>query len=85
MTEPEKVVVGHSFILAMSWYSQSLPVSVNEGLEEGLVVGDGLQDVPVVGDVANGPLAQSCAALSEDVAKMRDGKQGGQTNQTLKQ
>ena len=53
------------------WYSpqlQSHPSAVDEGLEEGLVVGDGLQDVAVVGDVADGPLAQSGAAQSEDVA-----------------
>ena len=52
----------------MSWYSQSLPVSVNEGLEEWLVVGDSLQNVPICSDVANGPLAQPSAAQSKDIA-----------------
>jgi hypothetical protein len=48
-------------------YSQSLPESVNEGLKEGLVVGDGLQNVPICSDVANGPLAQPSATQSEDI------------------
>lgn len=48
--------------------SQSFPEAVDEGLEEGLVVGDGLQDVPICSDVADGPLAQSRAAQPEDVA-----------------
>ena len=49
-------------------YSQSLPVAVDESLEQRLVVGDGLQDVAVRCDVADGPLAQPGAAQSEDVA-----------------
>lgn len=54
----------------MSWQdSQSLSVSINEGLEEGFVVGDGLQDVPVSRHVADGPLAQPGAAQPEDVAE----------------
>lgn len=48
--------------------SQSFPEAVDEGLEEGLVVGDGLQDVPICSDVADGPLAQPGAAQPEDVA-----------------
>ena len=49
-------------------YIQALPVAVNKGLEQWLVVRDGLQDVPIVGHVADGPLAQPRTAQSEDVA-----------------
>lgn len=48
-------------------YVQALPVAVDEGLEQRFVVGDGLQYVAVTGHIANGPLAQSCTAESEDV------------------
>lgn len=48
-------------------YVQALPVAVDESLEQWFVVGDGLQDVAVVGHVTNGPLAQSRTTQSEDV------------------
>lgn len=50
------------------WDSQSLSVSINEGLEERFVMGDGLQDVPVSCHVADRPLAQPSAAQPENVA-----------------
>lgn len=51
------------------WDSQSLSVSINEGLEEWFVMGDGLQDVPISCHVADSPLAQPSAAQPEDVAE----------------
>ena len=42
-------------------FLQSLSGTINEGLTEGLVLGNGLQDGPLCCDVANGPLAQSSA------------------------
>lgn len=54
--------------------SQSLSVSINEGLEQGLVVGDGLQDVPVCRHIPDRPLTEPSAAEPEDVAEeQRDG------------
>lgn len=41
---------------------QALSVAINKGLEERFVVGDGLQDAAITGDIADRPLAQSCAA-----------------------
>lgn len=52
-------------------YSQSFPEAVYEGLEQGLVVGNGLQYVPVCRHVADGPLAQPRTAQAEDVAEER--------------
>lgn len=49
--------------------SQSLSVSINEGLEQGLVVGDGLQDVPVRRHVSDRPLTEPSAAEPENVAE----------------
>lgn len=49
--------------------SQSLSVSINEGLEQGLVVGDGLQDVPVCRHVSDRPLTEPSAAEPENVAE----------------
>lgn len=42
-------------------YIQALSVAVNKGLEQRLVVGDGLQDAAIIGDIADRPLAQSGA------------------------
>ena len=42
--------------------SQSFPEAVDQSLEEGLVVGDGLQDVAVRRHVPDGPLAEPRAA-----------------------
>lgn len=55
--------------MVLYWDSQSLSVSINEGLEEGFVMGDGLQDVPISCHVADGPLAEPSAAQPEDVAE----------------
>lgn len=49
-------------------HSQALLVPVDQGLEQGLVLRDGLQDAPVLGHVADGPLAQPGAAESENIA-----------------
>lgn len=57
--------------------SQSLSVSINEGLEEWFVMGDGLQDVPVSRHVADCPLAQASAAQPEDVAEREREKAEG--------
>lgn len=40
---------------------QALSVAINQGLEQWLVVGDGLQDAAITGDIADRPLAQSRA------------------------
>lgn len=48
-------------------YVQALPVAIDEGLEQWLVVGDGLQYVAIIGHITDGPLAQACATQSEDV------------------
>lgn len=48
---------------------QSLSITINKGLEEGFVVGDRLQDVPVCRHVADRPLAQPSAAQPENVAE----------------
>lgn len=48
--------------------SQAFPKSIDQGLEQGLVVWDGLQDVAISRNVADGPLAQPGAAEAEDVA-----------------
>ena len=49
--------------------SQALPVAIDEGLEQGLVVGDGLQDVAISRHVPDGPLTQPSAAEPENVAE----------------
>lgn len=49
--------------------SQSLSVSINEGLEQGFVVGDGLQDVPVRRHISDRPLTEPGAAEPENVAE----------------
>lgn len=48
-------------------YVQAFPAAIDEGLEQGFVVGDRLQDVAVLGDVADGPLAQPRTTQSEDI------------------
>lgn len=42
-------------------YIQALSVAINKGLEQRFVVGDGLQDAAITGDIADRPLAQSGA------------------------
>lgn len=41
---------------------QALSVAINKSQEERFVVGDGLQDAAITGDIADRPLAQSGAA-----------------------
>lgn len=55
-------MVEHCFDAVTYRDSQSLSVSINEGLEEWFVMGDGLQDVPVCRHIADRPLAQPSAA-----------------------
>ena len=52
-------------------------MSINEGLAERLVLGDGLEDGPLLRHIANGPLAKSGAAQPEDVAGWRKGMREG--------
>lgn len=47
---------------------QSFPKAIDEGLEEGFVMRNGLQDVPISCDVTDSPLAESRTAQSEDIA-----------------
>lgn len=65
-------------------YVQAFSVAVDEGLEQRLVVGDGLQYVSIAGHIANGPLSQACATESKDVTVGRrgGGEEGGRTKQT---
>lgn len=51
---------------------QAFPAAIDECLEEWFVVGDGLQDVPISSDIADGPLAQARAAQPEDVTTERE-------------
>lgn len=51
---------------------QSFPEAIYEGLEEGFIVGNGLEYVSICCHVANGPLAQPCTAQSEYVTEERD-------------
>lgn len=60
--------------------SQSLSVSVDEGLEQGFVVRDRLQDVPVRRHVADRPLTEPSAAQPEDVAEGGDDREKHITN-----
>lgn len=53
----------------LSSYLQAFPEAINECLEEGFVVGDCLEDVPICSDVANGPLTQAGAAQAENVTE----------------
>lgn len=48
-------------------YVQAFSVAVNEGLEQRLVVGDGLQYVSIAGHIADGPLSQARATEPKDV------------------
>ena len=51
---------------------QSFPEAINEGLEKGFVVGNGLEYVSICCHIADSPLAQSRAAQPEDVTEERD-------------
>lgn len=51
------------------WFDlQSFPKAIDEGLEEGFVMRNGLQDVSISRDVTDSPLAKPCTAQSEDIA-----------------
>lgn len=51
---------------------QSFPETIYKGLEEGFIMGNGLEDVSICRHVADSPLAESCAAQSEDVTEERE-------------
>lgn len=55
----------------MAKYSQSFPEAIYKGLEQGLIVGNGLQYVSVCCHVADGPLAQPRTTQAEDVTEER--------------
>ena len=48
-------------------HSQLFPGAIDEGLAQRLVLWNGLEDGPLLSDVANGPLAQPRAAQPEYV------------------
>lgn len=50
---------------------QSFPEAIYEGLEEGFIVGNGLEYVSICCHVADGPLAKPCTTQSEDVTEER--------------
>lgn len=50
---------------------QSFPEAIYESLEQGLIVGNGLEYVSIGCHVSDGPLAQPSAAQSEDVTEER--------------
>lgn len=47
---------------------QSFPKAIDEGLEEGFIMRNGLQDIPISCDVTNSPLAKPRTAQSENIA-----------------
>lgn len=51
---------------------QSFSEAIYQGLEEGFIVGNGLEDVSICRHVADGPLAKPCTAQTEDVAGEED-------------
>lgn len=53
---------------------QSFPEAVDQGLEQGFIVGYGLQYVSIRRHIADGPLAQTRTAQPEDVT---EGGRGG--------
>lgn len=55
----------------MPRYSQSFPEAIYKGLEQGLIVGNGLEYVSVRCHVADGPLAQPCTTQAKDVTEGR--------------
>ena len=50
---------------------QSFPKTIYEGLEEGFIMGNGLENISICGHVADSPLAQPCAAQPEDITEER--------------
>lgn len=50
------------------YHLQSFPEAIDEGLEKGFVVRNGLQDVPIGRDVSDSPLAEARTAQPEDIA-----------------
>lgn len=53
---------------------QSFPEAVDQGLEQGLIVGYRLQYVSIRRHIADGPLAQARTAQPEDVTEKERGK-----------
>lgn len=54
--------------LSLCFDLQSFPKAIDEGLEKGLVMRNGLQDVPISRDVTDSPLSKPCTAQSKDIA-----------------
>lgn len=54
---------------------QSFSESIYKGLEQGFIVGNGLEYVSICSHIADGPLAQPCTAQAEDVTEDRINKQ----------
>ncbi len=54
-----------------SSHSQSFSVSVYECLTQRLVLRNSLQDGPLLGDITNGPLSQTSATQTKNVAKQQ--------------
>lgn len=52
----------------LSFDLQSFPKAIDEGLEEGFVMRNGLQDVPISRDITDSPLAEPRTAQPEDIA-----------------
>lgn len=51
---------------------QAFSETINEGLEERLIMGNGLENIPIGCHVTDGPLAQSSATQSEDITGERE-------------
>lgn len=64
MTKPHKISVD----------LQSFPETINEGLEEGFIMGNGLEYVSICCHVTDCPLAQSGTTQSKDVTAERNTK-----------
>lgn len=59
----------------MPKYLQSFPESIYKGLEEGFIVGNGLEYVSICRHVADGPLAQPRTTQAKDVTEEKTKKQ----------
>lgn len=60
----------------MPQYSQSFPEAIYKGLEQGLIVGNGLEYVSVCCHVADGPLAQPRTTQAKDVTGGGESREG---------
>lgn len=53
----------------MPQYSQSFPEAIYKGLEQGFIVGNGLEYVSICCHIADCPLAQPCTTQAKDVTE----------------